>query len=54
MANIRGNSFIRISSFYAVKSSDRGSRILVVNNNKKELMKYYNDQECYFKSNNKG
>lgn len=50
--NIRGNSFKRISSFCVMKSTDRGSRILVANNNnKKELMKYYNDQEYDYKNN---
>ena len=50
--NIRGNSFKRISSFCVMKSTDRGGRILVANNNnKKELMKYYNDQEYEYKNN---
>ena len=53
--NIRGSSFKRISSFCVVKNTDRGNRILIANhNNKKELMKYYNeyDQEYDFKNNN--
>ena len=54
---MRGNSFKKISSFCVLKNTDRGERILIANhNNKKELMKYYNEYEQdldYHKSNNK-
>ena len=51
--NMRGSSFKRISSFCVVKGSDRGNRILIANNNKKkEIMKFYNEQENDFNNMN--
>ena len=44
--NMRGSSFKRISSFCMVKGTDRANKILIANNSKKkELMKFYNEQE---------
>ena len=52
--NMRGSSFKRISSFCVMKGSDRGNKILIANDNKKEFMKYYIEHEQENDYNNNG
>ena len=51
--NLRRSSFKKISSFCVVKGADKGNRILIANNkNKKEILKFYNEPENYYKNDN--